>query len=113
MCRKKFQITATAFDKKGKVIGYGVNSYRVSHPLMKHFSTLVGAHENKIYKHAELVAVLSSGRKQVHKILVQRFKENGEPANAKPCEVCEAMLKAFGVKIVQHTSDDGLEEYLV
>jgi deoxycytidylate deaminase len=113
MSRKRYQLIATCFDRKGKVLGAGVNEYNRSHPLMKHFSLQAGESEEKIYKHAELSAVLSCGNKDIHSILVQRYQANGDPANAMPCRTCQEMLKSFGVKVVKYTTEDGLKEYQV
>jgi deoxycytidylate deaminase len=111
MTRKRYQIVATCFDKKGRVLGTGVNEYHRSHPLMKHFAVQAGESEEKIYKHAELSAILASSSKDVHSILVQRFHNNGSMANAMPCPTCQKMLKAFGVKLVRYTDDSGFKEY--
>lgn len=106
MTRKRFTITATAFDKKGNIIGAGTNSYQKSHPLMKHFAVLAGESTDKIYIHAELAAVLAAGKQQVHKLFVQRYLSNGEPAHAEPCPTCKAMLKAFGVTLIEYTTNE-------
>lgn len=111
MTRKRYEIIATCFDRKGKVLGTGVNDYSCSHPLMKHFAVKAGESEQKDKLHAELSAVLASGRKNIHSILVQRFHNNGTMATAKPCLTCQAMLKGFGVKIVRYTSEEGIKEY--
>lgn len=110
MTRKKYHITATAFDKKGRVISTGINEYNRSHPLFKHLSLLAGESEEKIYKHAEFSACIAAGRKEIHTLLVQRHHNNGEPANAEPCKTCKLVLKYFGVKKVIFTHEDGLKE---
>jgi deoxycytidylate deaminase len=109
--RKRYTIVATCFDKKGRVLGAGTNNYNKSHPLMLHFAVKAGESDEKIYQHAELNAVLQSGRKDIHSILVQRFHDNGDMALAKPCPTCQAMLKGFGVKLVRYTTNEGIEEY--
>lgn len=111
LTRKRYEIVATCFDRKGKVLGTGVNDYNRSHPLMKHFAVKAGESEQKDKLHAELAAVLASGRKNVHSILVQRFHNDGSMAVAAPCPTCQAMLKGFGVKIVRYTSEEGIKEY--
>ncbi len=111
--RQRFTLVATCFDKKGNVIGTGVNEYHRSHPLMKYFAEKAGESEHKVWKHAELSAVLASGKKEIDSILVQRFHKNGLMANAKPCKTCQEMLKAFGVKLVKYTHEEGIKEYVV
>lgn len=106
---KKHELIATAFDKKGNIIGAGVNDYKKSHPLMKVYSDKVKDTNNRIFKHAELSAVLAAGNKDIHSVLIQRFNAQGNPALAKPCKICEAMLKDFGVKFVRYTSSEGIK----
>lgn len=111
MTRKRYSVVATCFDKKGRVLGTGVNDYHKSHPLAKHFAIIAGESEQKDKLHAELAAVLASGRKNIHSIFVQRFHDSGMMALAAPCPTCKAMLKGFGVKIVRYTSEEGIKEY--
>lgn len=77
---------------------------------MLHFAEKAGDNPNKIYRHAELNAVLASGRSEIHSILVQRFQTNGDMANAMPCKTCQEMLKNFGVTLVRYTTEDGIQE---
>jgi len=113
LTRKRYEIVATCFDRKGRVLGTGVNDYSRSHPLAKHFAIVAGESEQKDKVHAELAAVLASGRKNIHSIFVQRFHNNGTMAVAAPCPTCKAMLKGFGVKIVRYTHPEGIKEYQV
>lgn len=108
MARKHYSLVATVFDRKGRPIGSGRNEYRRSHPLMKHFAVLAGESPEKIYRHAELSAVLDAAGKDIYSILVQRFDAEGNPALARPCRTCQQMLKAYGVKVVRYTSQDGI-----
>ncbi len=111
--RKRYNLVATCFDRKGKILGSGTNDYNRSHPLMKHFACKAGESDAKIWIHAELAAVLDSGRKNIDSILVQRFHNNGNPANAMPCPTCQEMLKAFGVRLIKYTTEEGIKECLV
>lgn len=88
-----------------------MNDYNRSHPLAKHFAVKAGESEQKDKLHAELAAVLASGRKNIHSILVQRFHNDGTMAVAAPCPTCQAMLKGFGVKLVRYTHPEGIKEY--
>jgi len=108
--KKRYQLFSTCFDRKGNVIGHGVNDYKRSHPLMKKFALEAGESEEKVFIHAELAAVLSAGRKSIYKILIQRFDSNGDPVLAKPCPTCQCMLRAFGVKYMQYTTENGIIE---
>jgi len=58
--RKKFTLTATTFDRKGKVLSTSQNMYNKSHPLQKHFSKLAGESEFKCWQHAEFAAIIKA-----------------------------------------------------
>ena len=111
MTRKRYEIIATCFDKRGRVISTGVNEYHRSSPLMKYFSQKAGESEHKIWRHSEFNALVKAKGKEVHSILVQRFDSEGNPAIAKPCPACQEAIKAFGVKIVRYTTEEGVKEY--
>ena len=111
MTRKRYEIIATCFDKKGKVISTGVNEYHRSSPLMKYFSQKAGESEHKIWRHSEFNALMKAKGKDVHSILVQRFDSTGNPAIAKPCPACQQAIKAFGVRVVRYTTEEGVKEY--
>jgi len=111
MTRRRYEITATCFDKRGRVLATAVNDYNKSHPLMKHFSLLAGESEHKHAIHAELGAVLASRGKEIDSILVQRYDVQGRTKLAKPCPACQSMLKAFGIKYIRYTTEKGIEHY--
>lgn len=103
MSRSKFDITAIIYDKRGRVLSIGKNSYIKTHPLQHHHANKVGLPE-KQFLHAEIHAIARC--KQLHKaysISVMRFDSEGKPRNAKPCAVCESAIRAAGIKIVEHT----------
>jgi tRNA(Arg) A34 adenosine deaminase TadA len=99
MSRKKYVIKATTYDKRDRIISVGHNNYTKSHPLMAHFGKLVGLPE-KIYLHAEVDALIRAGDKVPHSIVIERYNAEGLPELAKPCPVCDAAIKAWGVKYV-------------
>lgn len=111
--RKKYEIVATAFDKRGRPLSTGVNQYNRSHPIQKHFSLKAGLSEERIYLHAEVSCMLQAGKKQIDTVFVQRFHNNGDMANAHPCPSCVQALKAFGVRMVRYTDADGIKERMV
>jgi len=93
-------IVAVAYDKRGRELAVGVNSYSKTHPLMAKFSAST-ENPHRVYLHAELVALLKgSKRGKVHHIHVVRIKRNGSSGLAKPCSSCSLALKDFGVKSV-------------
>ena len=110
--RKKFQLTATTFCSKGRVIAHGENNYKKSHPLMSSLATRVGTPE-RIFLHAEVQALLRSKDKLVETIIVQRYNSKGEMTLARPCSVCMEALKIYGVSKIKYTTKDGwMEEKL-
>jgi len=111
--RKRFELISTTFDKRGRPIATGTNDYKKSSPLMKHFALLAGESECKIWKHSEMDAVLKSRGKEIDSILVQRYDAFGNPKLARPCPTCRQMLKAFGVRLVRYSSEDGIKEEFV
>jgi deoxycytidylate deaminase len=108
--RKKYHIKATAYDKRGRIISIGCNEYHRSHPLFKHFSQLAGESDHKIWKHAEFSAVIAAGKRKIHTVFVERYSRSGLPANAEPCPTCKIMLRAFGVRRVLYTHENGIQE---
>ena len=106
MTKKRFSVKATIYDKRGRVLTTGENSYDKTHPLQAKFAVQVGLDE-KIYLHAEISALtkLRKGQKP-YRIVVERYKENGEPGLARCCKVCEAAIKANGIKYIEYTNNE-------
>ena len=98
---RRYDITALAYDKRGKLLSVGKNSYTRTHPLQAKFGKKVGRPQ-AIYIHAELAALLKA-RSPVHRLVVTRFNKKGQPVLAKPCPSCQEAIKYFGVKHVEHT----------
>lgn len=95
-------IVAKCYNKQGQLIGVGINSYTKTHPLQSYFAHKVG-HPEKQYLHAEIQAILRCKDKPIYRITVERYDKHGLPVNAKPCPICQAAIKAFGIKIVEST----------
>ena len=105
---KRHVLIAKTFDRKGRQISVGLNSYTKTHPLQLHFATLVGEpYKDKL--HAEIHALLRAGDKQVHTISVERYHTNGDSAFARPCASCMLAIKNFGVKFIRYTTSEGVE----
>jgi deoxycytidylate deaminase len=105
MASKRYDVIAKCYDKRGMLISLGKNSYTKTHPLQAHYAKMTGNHQ-MLFLHAEIAALLKAGTKQVHKIVVERFTVDGRPANAKPCAVCSAAIKDFGVVEIEHTKQE-------
>lgn len=95
-------IIAKCYDKHGRFLSAGINSYTKTHPLQKHFAIKVG-HDKKEYLHAEIAAILRCKDIPIHTIKVERIGSKGQRLPAKPCPICQAAILAFGIKVVEHT----------
>ncbi len=95
----KHALTATVYDKRGRVLAVANNNYRKSHPVQAHFAKLTG-NPHKVFLHAEIAALLKCGDKKPYRIHVERKHKDGTLALAQPCAVCMCAIKAFGVQQV-------------
>lgn len=97
------QVTALIYDRKGRVLSVGQNSYIKTHPLQAKHAKKTGMPE-KMFLHAEVHAITRCrDLSKAHKIFVSRYNKNGEPVLAKPCPVCISAIRASGIKYVEHT----------
>lgn len=97
------QITAIIYDKRGKVLSIGQNSYIKTHPRQAKWAAACGE-PLKQFLHAEIHAITRCRNlAKAHKIVVIRYNKNGEPALAAPCPICSSAIKAAGIKHVEHT----------
>jgi tRNA(Arg) A34 adenosine deaminase TadA len=103
MTKARTDITAIIYDKRGKILSIGKNSYTKTHPLMKVHGDKVGLPE-KIFLHAEVHAIARcKDLSKAHKIVVLRFGKNGAPLIAKPCAICQSAIKSVGIEHIEHT----------
>lgn len=107
MARKRQKVIATCFDKKGRVLAVGENSYTKTHPLMFTYGKRLGLDE-KIFLHAEVQSILRCGDKKIGSIFVERYSHDGSPLLAKPCPVCEMVIKDFRIPEVRYTTETGI-----
>lgn len=100
---KKHSITAIIYDKRGRVLSIGKNTYVKTHPLQKRLANKVGL-PHKEFLHAEISAIVKCrDLSKAYKITVLRFNKDGSAALAKPCPICEQAIEAAGIKHVSHT----------
>lgn len=96
-------ITALIYDKRGRVLSVGKNSYIKTHPLQAKHAKAVGE-EHKIYMHAEINALIKLRyNDKAHKIVITRFGHYGQTLIAKPCKICERALRMAGITNIEHT----------
>lgn len=104
--KRRYEITAVVYDKRGLPLASATNDYRKTHPIQKKFSELVGL-ENKPFLHAEISALIRCRDiKKAHSIFVSRFDKNGKPRLAKPCPICDAFIKSCGIKEIRYTENE-------
>jgi len=96
-------LSAVIYDKRGRVISVGQNSYVKTHPLQAKHANQVGL-PDKQFLHAEIHAIVRcKDLTKAHRIFVSRWDSKGNPALAKPCPVCMSAIEAAGIEVIEHT----------
>jgi deoxycytidylate deaminase len=93
-------ITAIIFDKKGKVLSIGKNSYTKTHTKQAKLAQSVGL-PDKIYLHAEVDAIIKCRKQDLdraYRIFVFRTNSEGRYLNAKPCLICQKAIEQTNIK---------------
>ena len=99
----KKDFTAFIYDKRGRVISIGKNSYVKTHPLQAKHAKKTGLDE-KVFLHAEIAAIAKcKDLSKAHTIFVVRYGKNGNTLIAKPCPICMSAITAANIKHVEHT----------
>lgn len=99
---KRFHITATVYDKRGRILSIGENSYEKTHPRMKILSDKCNI-PHKNFLHAEISALVKVKSGEPYKIKIERYGKTGNPLNAKPCPICELAIKESGISVIEYT----------
>ena len=99
----KQEVTATIYDRKGKVLSIGKNSYVKTHTLQGKHARKAGK-PDAIYLHAEIHAITKCrDLSKAHRILVTRYGKDGQPRIAKPCPVCQSAIDETNISIIEWT----------
>jgi len=99
----KQTLTAIIYDRRGKVLSIGQNSYIKNHPLQARHAKKVGK-EEAIFLHAEVHAIVRCrDLSKAAKIFVSRWDKDGKAMLAKPCPVCMSAIKAAGIGKIEYT----------
>lgn len=101
-------ITAIIYDKRGRVLSIGKNSYTKTHTMQSYYAHRVGL-PCKQYLHAEIDAIIRcKDLSKAHTIFVARVDKSGSYRMAKPCKVCQCAIDATGIEnIIWTTNNDG------
>lgn len=101
--KKRHELTAIIYDKKGMPLSIGYNSYIKTHTYQAKIAMQVGLPEKK-YIHAEIDAILKLKHpERAHRILVTRFGASGEEVSAKPCPICQRAIQLANIQVIEHT----------
>ena len=101
--RGEFKLTATLYNKRGRKLAVGTNSYTKSHPLQGKFAVEAGK-PDAIFLHAEIDALRKcKDWDEIDKIVIERYDTKGNPKLARPCKVCDHALKSIGISKVEYT----------
>ena len=99
-CRQ--DITAFAYDKRGRLLAVGQNSYVKTHRLQAYYGRKAGR-PGRIFLHAELDALIKgSKRGTIHKLFVMRKGAN-RYLPCKPCPSCMLAINDYNVKVLEYT----------
>lgn len=102
----KHTLTAIVYDKRGRPLSIGQNSYTRTHPRQAAIAAKVGLPEKK-FMHAEFAAITKCrDLKKAHKIVIMRYNKQGEPVNAKPCPVCMSLIREVNIKVIEWTMNE-------
>ena len=101
--RKQYSLTATIYDKRGRVLSTGENSYSKTHPKQHHYATQAGRPE-AVYLHAEIAALIRlKDVNKAHSIKIERTGAHGQPLPAEPCPICKLAIEHAGIEIIEHS----------
>lgn len=100
----RFRLGACIISKR-KVVSIGFNQMLKHHPLTRKYDNFDGIH-------AEVSAILRLKNKSLltnATIVVYRETKQGKPSLAKPCKVCQKIMKDFQISKAIYTTDQGFE----
>lgn len=102
---KRQELICLAYDKRGRLLSVGRNSYQRTHRVQWKYAVKEGK-PAAVFLHAEIDALIRARGKKVHRVFVSRSDAHGKLAMAKPCPICQRALDDFGVKIVEWTTGE-------
>ncbi len=101
MAAEKYTISATIYDKYGKIVSKAINNYNKTHPKQKYYAEKAGEPYRQAL-HAEIAAIIRAKGKG-HSIFIERFNKHGQPRLAAPCKICQLAIKESGLKEIRYT----------
>lgn len=100
---KPQNIIATVYDRKGRVLAVGKNSYVKTHPKQYELAKRAGE-PKKVYLHAEISAIIKAQKQgKPFKIKIERFSKDGNLLSSEPCPICKLAIKEAGISFVEYS----------
>ena len=98
---KRSQIHYSFLVKKNKILSIGINNLRKTHPIAKFFNY-------RFYNiHSELMAILNYRKQDFSNLTMINIRLNKNKLMfAKPCRICQKLLKHYGVSTVIYSNDN-------
>ena len=99
-----------------RIISSGYNSTK-THPVQKKYNKERFTEDTTHSLHAELSALLPLIKEDIDfsrvEVYTYRSLANGDPAMARPCASCMALIKELGIKKIHYTTNNGFaSEYI-
>jgi len=95
----KPDITATTFDKRGRIISVAKNSYVKTHTTQAKYAKKADQ-DYKIFLHAEILAIIRARGRKIHKIRIEKHNTTTSRL-INPCPICQLAIKEAGIKFVE------------
>lgn len=97
-------LKAIIYDRKGKILSIGQNSYYKTHPYQARLAKSCNL-DHKIYLHAEIAAIIRcEDITKAHRMFISRIDQSGQSRLAKPCPICVKAIEAVGIKRIEYTT---------
>jgi len=101
--KQRQDLTAIIYDKRGRVLSIGKNSYVKTHPLQAKHAAKVN-NPKAVFLHAEIAAIVRcKDLSKAFRMEVIRIGRDGNPAPANPCPICISAADAAGIKNITHS----------
>lgn len=107
MSKQQQDVTAIIYDRKGRVLSIGKNSYTKTHPMQAKYAKLAGTEYsayNYAFRHAEIDAIIRcKDLDKAYRIEVFRVRRDGSFGGACPCKACAIAISCTPIKVIEHT----------
>ena len=94
-------------DKRGRIVSVGINQSYKTHVLAKRYGYRYSAIHAELHAITTLSCRLNEIENKNYILINLRFLANKNLGLAKPCILCQRLLKDFGIKRVYYTNKSG------